>query len=57
MKNRKQPIYDKSNLIDFTRKNLWMSGIQKTSNPDVLFNGALVVLILTITYALFKIWS
>jgi len=33
MKNTKQPIYDKSNLVDFKRKNLWMNGIEKTKNP------------------------
>ncbi len=26
--DKKQPIYDKSNLIDFSRKNIWMQGVQ-----------------------------
>lgn len=29
----KQPVYDKNNLINFKRPNLWMTGVERTKNP------------------------
>lgn len=32
--NRFKPaVYDKNNLINFKRPNLWMNGIERTKNP------------------------
>lgn len=58
MENKfKQPIYDKSNLIDFSRKNLWMQSIIKKemSQPNLAFIFFCLLLTAAIIYVLFNI--
>jgi len=35
MKNLKQPIYDKANLIDFWRKNLWLNSVKESKTSYI----------------------
>lgn len=58
MKNTKQPIYDKSNLIDFKRKNLWMNRIEKTKNPgDSSLKLFIIGLVIVWLMAVINIWA
>lgn len=41
-------------LIDFKRKNIWMAGIEKTTNPTSLFKIAIITLIVTIVATFIK---
>lgn len=59
MKNTKQPVYDRANLIDFKRPNMWMNTVKgsKTehSQPpirEVLFGIAIMFGIFLIFWAL-----
>jgi hypothetical protein len=57
------PIYDKSNLVDFNKKLVWMRSVQlskihypKINLPDTLFILACILVVFVMAFTIYNVW-